>query len=630
MKRNTSLCLLLAALPIGPICNGSTNIGPFLKFSHAEPTTQSTEQTVLLEEHFDMFTAGSETAPATEIEMTDNNNIVNPDYTLQPDWTGRYVYQAGGTCYVGGGSSEKGAYLNTPTAGYYGINGSVSVKFRARLTQAASSDVLYVDDRCAPSGDNTIYIDLSHEWKDYEAMLYGDWTTTFFQFGTNENSPFLIDDIEITPNRYRAPVALPPNDYDGTSFTAEWELVEDATAYYLDVYTVGNDGEVAAYLVKDRRIDNATQSKVTGLDPQTHYLFKVAAEIDGKRTPQSKSEVVELGRLQRPILKEASAISKEGFTGSWLPVFGADGYFTQLCLEYTAAQETDYDYLNTDFSEVNSDRDLDGETLDRYLDRTGWMVSVGMAEASGRIGLDNTNSYATGPAFMVSPKMDFSHNGGVVDVDLTLSGDRQMRVFVGMYKAKGDSYELIGEAVPIDISTQPEEFHLAVSGGIENSYLIIRPATLINGITWIDDLRVAQKLQKGESAVVFVRGGTRVNDGETHTFSTPETKPGERYGYCVTAYHRKATGIYIYSEASEQQFVDPKASVATVATLQNASIRKDGNLIRIANPKAQTAIVVTINGVVLYSGNDAEITLPMLSQGIYVVRIGEETIKVVI
>jgi hypothetical protein len=66
-------------------------------------TTES-EATVVLEEDFSLFTAGSEDMPddvniAPEVDYT---YLVDTAYTHQPGWLGYYVFQAGGCAACAG------------------------------------------------------------------------------------------------------------------------------------------------------------------------------------------------------------------------------------------------------------------------------------------------------------------------------------------------------------------------------------------------------------------------------------------------------------------------------------------------------------------------------------------------
>lgn len=245
-----SLCAVSLALG----SSAQQQYWPKKAFKNVTPTTtsistsaSSTEATIVAQEDFSLFTAGSEDAP-------DNTNIapgtnylyvIDENYTHTPGWGGYHVYQAGGTCALKQytdpywGMTSYG-HIQTPESELYG---SATIKFRARR---ANSNPTSGDIDLALCDNNsgrleTTSITLTDEWAEYS------WTSekgTFnarniFQI-TPVNGEILIDDIVVTRVRNKIPsvYALSARNISPTEFVAQWEASElpNIDGYLLSVY----------------------------------------------------------------------------------------------------------------------------------------------------------------------------------------------------------------------------------------------------------------------------------------------------------------------------------------------------------------------------------------------------------
>ena len=193
-------------------------------------TTVQAEATVVLEEDFSLFTAGSEEIPddvniAPEVDYT---YLVDTAYTHQPGWLGYYVFQAGGCAalkeyeYYG---YMYGGYISTPEAELYG---EATITFRAR--RAGNSPA--AGDLDLSLCDNTMgrleskEFKLTTEWQEFSfTSNQGTFNNrNIFQFCTMGGT-ILIDDIKVTRVRNRVPdvYALQPINNSSTEFVARWE-----------------------------------------------------------------------------------------------------------------------------------------------------------------------------------------------------------------------------------------------------------------------------------------------------------------------------------------------------------------------------------------------------------------------
>ena len=191
--------------------------------------TAAPESTVVLEEDFSLFTAGTEDQPDSKNIAPGTNYVyeVDPAYTHVPHWLGYSVYQAGGCAaiamydYYG---YMYGGYISTPEAELYG---EATITFRARRATAnptvGTLDLALCDNTSGRL--ETKEFPLTSEWQEFT------WTTdkaTFndkniFQF-TTVGGMILVDDIKITRvrNKIANVDANNPINNSPTEFVASW------------------------------------------------------------------------------------------------------------------------------------------------------------------------------------------------------------------------------------------------------------------------------------------------------------------------------------------------------------------------------------------------------------------------
>ena len=236
MKKSTFLCALLcvAYMAFAQRPTSYWSKAPFKVETQPVVTAIAAAtqpgSTVVLEEDFSLFTAGSEDMPddvniAPEVDYT---YLVDTAYTHQPGWLGYYVFQAGGCAalkeydYYG---YMYGGYISTPEAELYGES---TITFRARRAgcspAAGDLDLALCDNTMGRL--ETKEFKLTTEWQDFS---FTSNQATFnnrniFQFST-VGGTILIDDIKITRVRNRVPpvYANQPINKSTTEFVASWE-----------------------------------------------------------------------------------------------------------------------------------------------------------------------------------------------------------------------------------------------------------------------------------------------------------------------------------------------------------------------------------------------------------------------
>jgi len=111
---------------------------------------------------------------------------------------------------------------------------------------------------------------------------------------------------EVVPN---APVASAATNTTSSSFTANWNFMENSTGYYLDVHTnplFPEDDPSDPFLIENQDMGNAISYSVTGLDDLTTYYYRVRAYNDNGTSVDS-NVVTTVTALESIVDKDGNA-----------------------------------------------------------------------------------------------------------------------------------------------------------------------------------------------------------------------------------------------------------------------------------------------------------------------------------
>lgn len=204
---------------------------------------------VLVEENFSNFTAGTPDRH-DPVDITGGERAtIDPSLTQTPGWNGRWVYQAGGSCYMEDPTRYSGAILNTPLGDY---SGDLTITCRIKPMDDVTYAQRFVISVCRGGYDDA-YAALTDQNTKIESELIvaypGQWTSVeykvrnysadsdgFIQFSVYEK--MLIDDIKITCNtsEFIAPPVIGSAEFHKDGFTASWAPVERCGGYYIWLY----------------------------------------------------------------------------------------------------------------------------------------------------------------------------------------------------------------------------------------------------------------------------------------------------------------------------------------------------------------------------------------------------------
>ena len=288
--------------------------------------------------------------------------------------------------------------------------------------------------------------------------------------------------------------------------------------------------------------------------------------IPAPMTPENVTDESFVAKWQA-IPTELNAVAEDG------------GYEVWTFVNFKAKSETDYDYVNTDFSVYKAGSpDNHGSGNFSYgtltsINRYGWM-GYNYYSVNSALALDNT-SYGVMNGILMSPVLDFSKDNGNIKVEMTLCGREGVSyATITLFK---DFTELGHVNMPV--SEEWETQTVTLPGGMKDTYILIEMDGNNQGHLFIDKLRVYQTLQPGESAEIpyswsYTNEPTQ-DDMEVYTDEL--TFRGECYGYRMTSF-----GITEYSQEnygpgySGRSFYSPMMYVNAPDGIETTTVDKRG------------------------------------------------------
>ena len=613
---------------------------------HSPSLREIGSEIVLVSEDFAKFTAGSEDDP-DGTELSDwNDGTIDAKYTQQPGWRGGFVYQAGGCAYLDVDTEEGTGWLITPTLNLSNYGGSFTIKFRARVASSKSSttDEIYVQNCLLGEYSNSVTssqtIEGTTKWKEYTLTFTDGNSKDDIQI-TAKSYPIFIDDITITQidnGKPGAPLAQAATNVSDTQFTANWQAVEGAEGYLLSVYTLKNATE--QYLFKDKEV-SGTSYDVTGIEANIDYYYTVCSKRNGE-TSNTSNTITVIRKLKTPVTLPATNVASYGFTANWQSVPQATAYAVYTILTHTAQADNEpFNLFKSDFSaeKVGTiDSPLDYSRLggilvllDDLAPRCDWIAFAPMA-AQGMFGISNMFLDYNVPGTIYSPILDLGHDGGKSTLRFNVLGRNvtKLRICVLKDRADGKADELFKTECPV--TTDLAEQVITLEKGEKDTYVEISIAEG-TGYVLFDDLQLSQNLNKGESTELKYKYDE--TSDTSRRIDTPDYSAGDVYAYTVQAFRLDSSSKIIKeatSDRSEPQEVKRSDAVESItAGNDGATVATTADGIRITLAEAAPVAVYSLDGRLLHQDNTAatEHNVALGNHGIFLVRIGAKTIKVV-
>ena len=604
------------------------------------PSLLADEKTVVLQETFSKFTAGSEEAPDMT-NILNSEGIILQDYIETYGWAGISVYQAGGCAYL---ANDGESLLATPILDLSNDGGKFDVTVSFRTSSATTKFYVFWGDSSSMIGGRTATADT--EWGTISFTAEGGVRQTMLQFYADAD--IYIDDIvveqvadeEVEEPSLEAPKADNVAGVVDGCFTAVWSAVPDATRYLLDVYRYENNERV--YEFQDKEVAG-TSCEVSGLTDGTIYFYSVQAQNETLTSVESNEALVKAPSetVGTPVALPATEISKSGFKANWKSAENAAFYALTVYSYYTVPVNGTVIVENEDFSKVVGGTPIDplynelNQLLDDYTKYPNWEGFTTVL-SEGMIGLKNYYQPLGQYAMLTTPIYGVSSSSrGNVKIQLdALSVDCSTDTDLGVClvnAATGESTDWQFETV--SSSSQTFSFTFPSS---EYYYLAIAFADNRNtdqgqtGIVYVDNIRITQDLAKGDILWKMYASKSAYNEGLY--VETPNLKSAETLSYDVVAITNcdSEESGYLYSDASEEIIVGESGAVEGVEADASKAFGVDG-AIRVVAANAVTLDVYNLSGALVLStelaAGESEVALPA---GLYVARVNGNVYKVAV
>ena len=581
---------------------------------------------VVLSENFDLFTAGSDTAP-------DPNYMEDvTGYTQTPGWIAQNICQAGGSVYVPVSSS-----LYTPTIDVSANGGNYVVTFKAKSD--SNPGMILVSDQYMSSYD---FRELTSEWQEFSMTLTNGSPATQVVFMAMY-SDFYLDDVVISDGGVDIPVAISSTDFTRDSFTANWMPASGATSYLLDVFTYVYNHETTVfepeYLFKDKEV-TGTSYVVTEGEYDIPYYYEVAAK-DGNSISKKSNRVTVTptpDEVEAPVANEASNIAGGSFLASWNESNIATKYYLHVTKAHTATSAETFTLFNSNFSEFTEGSIESPRKQAEYLFDGDWSASV-VAFANGCIGINNEDISFFGQSVLISPLIQTSAGNNKITVSfdaIATMGMENALVQLIVYDNVGNVEDVLeGDITLSEAEWQKYDITFDNPDGVAFNIVITSEES---GRMFIDNLNASINLSASEEIIVPVR--TYDVTELSYTANNLGIDNGDKVCYYVTASWavRQQEGVVrqipeVKSSASNVVWVNGlEAGIEDVISNAKSEVRVSDKTIEIINPNNASISILSIDGKVVYTECNAEMqkSVNVNSNGVYIVVVGNEIHKVVV
>lgn len=575
--------------------------------------------TTILDEGFAAFSSGSESKPSA----TDISGSKLPGSL--PGWSGKKVYEAGGTLYI-----NLPGFLQTASYDLSGNEGIFKVTFRVKAAESYGNMI-----QCSVSGLSAEQLIVEDaDWHTVSFISENGKIGSYLKFSSFLGA-FFIDDlkIETSSSFIKAPVANQPEKADRVSFTASWTGAKNATGYELDVYTKGED-EAKEYFLQEELPSDVKTKDVTGLTPGKTYFYTVRAK--NAEATSGYSEEIEVVRvvksLPAPVAKAATDIDSNGFTANWEKSDDTDYYTVWLIGIETLLETKEVSMLAEDFSGIKKGTfsNVEYGRLQEYLDEftkvPGWFA-VEDCYAEGHIGLAPFSAGAS----LTTPEIDLSQGGGAFSVALTMA-EMRGAAFVKEATVTFTLYDG-DEEVEKQIVNLTEEkfadFNIAFTKGNKHASVGIKYAG--KNHLFIDRISVNQVLNRGDKVSTLLK--TEETEAQSVRLEAGERKEFT-FGYQVTASVRTVDEegkIYLLTSApSEKIEAVSYVAIKDIRDVPYTLYTGNGEIVVVLRNEEQIAVYDTGGRLVTTRNGQAGANPIPVGKGLYMVRIGNELFKVIL
>lgn len=610
------------------------------------------------------------------------NNMRN-EYTHTPGWGIGNAYPAGGMLYFPFSRENPQGKFNSHWIDLSAYDGTFVVEFRVKLSapQAADSEIpsaIIVEvaetfnmspiwDTFEDSFFN--YENLSDEWTTFRLIYQGGGPSTIVNIvGQGLEGGMFLDDVKIySLNPFiKAPTLTGHSDFSNESFAINWSAVEGAEGYVASCWHENLYGE-REYMV-DRCYTTDTSMNVEDTDPLDTYYYEVyAVKGELKSLARKPREIFD---IVTPEMRPAVQTDELGrsFSGGVEPVESAYGYnyfaeavrkaesdgpFTVTSEHFTGWRHPLYE----DGEEYTKENPADAKIASLYyptdIRQQGWYGKNFQIykDYICLVPFFYTSTGGLEQTAWISPEFDLSKDGGRISVDLRLAADYDIdfndysQCAVALFNwndQKGD-YDQAEVVYCKDLTFDWQDRHVDFTKGCERSVIAFFGLGTY-GDLYIDDILISQNYRKDEvfHDPFFFRTWQLAEsdyseDPTTFNFTVPDYASGNEITQKAQAVriHLNAQGQYDGEKASAFSGYDRVAFVekyeSGVSLVENdieGNVKVRNGRIFIYNPERLTLTVTAADGSSASLGNASETSYAPASRGVYIVSIGNRSVKI--
>lgn len=624
--------------------------------------------------------------PNPDFEYPWNN--MRHEFLQVPGWGVGNAYPAGGMLFIPLSKESPEGKFNSHWLDLSQCDGNFVVEFRAKLAPSEEYDpstgipqaIILVEaaetNNMGPTWNNIetpfVNYDLlsTTEWTTFRILFQGGGPSTIANIVAQGNHGGLyLDDVTIyslEPHVY-APNHTGHADFTADAFTINWSEIEGADKYLVDCWCV-NPLQQLEYLVKDKEVTGATSLRIEGADMRDTYYYQVRA-VKGDQISMAK-EAREVFDIITPTMKKAVATDDDNrsFKGGVEPIVTAFGYNYFAQAERKAETDGPFLITNEDFTGWTHPLYEEGEWYDKEHpvdDKVTTLYYPTDIKQQGWYG-ENFQIYrdyiCLVPFFYestngreqdcwVSPEFDLSKDGGKISIDVKLAADYDINyetysslalALFNYNESKGD-YEQVELVYARDLTFDWQERHLELTKGSSRSKIGFFGVGSY-GDLYVDDIRISQNYKAGESFMdpFFFRtwqlaeSEEFMDDPTTFHFTVPDYASGTDIYQKAQAVrmHLDSEGKYDgekesnFSDNDHVAYVKDFSGVQLVESAIAANVKVAAGNIIISNPEGLEVAVSTVDGKTVALGNAAEISYAPGVNGVFVVRIGSDSIKI--
>lgn len=520
-------------------------------------------------------------------------------------------------------------------------------------------------------------LNLTTEWQTYRFLFQGGGPSTLVHFvgsairdrASAYEQGIFMDDVKVYSlvPKVATPVLKRHSDFTDDSFTLNWDAVGGADSYIVNCWSTDVYG-TTTYLAKDKEVTD-TKLALTGADSLEEYFFTVQAKkgenVSIVPLPGSVFDITapELGTVEqlddRGHQWETHVQPNDAAFGYNLWAMGkreakADGEFTLTDFDFTGWVEESW-YKGEVYTRENpfDGGVIGGPYFPTKLAQQGW-YGENFHEYEGSLVLipffPTSDPYHEQTCF-VSPEFDLSRDGGKAKLNLRACTDLWTEVDPAVYgyiavavfnwNPEVNDYSQAGDPVYVKtLNADWQDFNLTLEGCSDRCKIGIFGFGSFEDI-YISRLKLTQNYKAGESfydpfyfRTWQLAESEDVTDPASFSFNVPfRFMDGDIYQKAQAARaHYDAQGSYdgyVLSPMTETGKVGhaQPSGVSLVESDLAGKVTVVGGVVMISNPDHEQITISRADGAVEAYGTSEAFSFRPGVGGIYVIRLGNRSLK---